>query len=82
MDLSPDETRFLLTTTEAHPGERHVYTMAFDGGARTRLTSQTGSHALELSPDGRTLADLYSSSNRPPEVFLCRRTGPTPRASA
>ena len=80
VDLTPDETRFLLTTTEAHSGERHVYAMPFDGGTRTRLTSQTGSHARELSPDGRTVADLYSSSNRPPEVFLSREPAPAPRA--
>ncbi len=28
VDLSPDKTKFYLTSTEAHPGERHVYTMS------------------------------------------------------
>ncbi len=70
VELSPDERQFLLVTSEAHPGERHAYTMPLDGGARTRLTEGTGAYAAEPSPDGRTLALLHSTGNRPPEVFL------------
>ena len=33
VDLAPAKKTFLLTTTEAHPGERHVYTMPIEGGA-------------------------------------------------
>jgi dipeptidyl aminopeptidase/acylaminoacyl peptidase len=70
VELTPDETRFLITSTEAHPGERQVYTMALDGGPRTRLTTEPGAHSVELSPDGKTIASVYSSSHRPPEVYL------------
>ncbi len=70
VEMTPDDTQFLIMSTEAHPGERHVYTMPLDGGSRTRLTTEPGSHSVELSPDGRTLASIFSTSNRPPEVFF------------
>src|SRR6185436_14692764 len=38
VDLSLDRKTFYLTTTEAGAGERHLYSMAAAGGARTRLT--------------------------------------------
>ena len=36
--LSLDKKKFYLTTTEAHPGERHIYAMSTEGGERTKLT--------------------------------------------
>ena len=68
--LSVDRTRFYLTTTEVHPGERHIYSMPIDGGTRTKLTSMTGASAGEVSPDGSTIGFVYSYSNRPHEVYL------------
>ncbi|MFN8058710.1 MAG: prolyl oligopeptidase family serine peptidase [Vicinamibacterales bacterium] len=70
VDLSPDRSQFLLTTTEEHPGERHLYEMALDGGARRKLTTRTGAHQVVLSPDGRRMATISSASNLPPEVYL------------
>jgi dipeptidyl aminopeptidase/acylaminoacyl peptidase len=68
-DLSADGTRFYITTNEVHPGERHVYSMPVDGGARTRLTSMGGSNDATVSPDDSTLALVHSYSNRPPEIY-------------
>ena len=69
-ELSRDGRRFYITTTEVHPGERQLYTLPIDGGARTKLTSMTGSNAAEVSPDDSTLGLVYSYSNKPPEVFV------------
>ena len=68
--LSADRKKFYLTTTEVHPGERHIYAMPLDGGARTKLTSMTGGHAGEVSPDDSTVGLIYSYSNKPHEVYL------------
>ena len=77
--LTPDERRFLLHTSEASPFERHAYLMDVAGGARTRLTADTGGHAVELSPDGRRVADVFSQANRPPELYVQdARTGARP----
>jgi dipeptidyl aminopeptidase/acylaminoacyl peptidase len=71
-ELALDGRQLLITTTEADPGERHVYALPVDGGARTRLTTAPGSHAITPSPDGATWALLSSFANRPPEVFLAK----------
>jgi len=68
--LSPDRTRFLLHTTEPSAFERHFFTMGLDGGTRTRVTQPAGGHDVVVSPDGKWLADVFSTANRPPELFL------------
>src|SRR5882672_10828495 len=68
--LSADKKTFYITSTEVHPGERHIYSMPIDGGERTRLTSMTGGSAGEASPDDSTFGIIYSSSTRPHEVYL------------
>ncbi len=68
--LSHDKTRFYFTSSEVHPGERHFYSMPVTGGERTKITAMTGSNQALLSPDEKTLAIVYSSSNRPPELYL------------
>jgi dipeptidyl aminopeptidase/acylaminoacyl peptidase len=69
-DLAPDGKKFYFTSTEAHPGERHLYSVSIDGGARTKLTSMTGSNEAEVAPDQSTLGLIFSYSNRPPEVYV------------
>jgi dipeptidyl aminopeptidase/acylaminoacyl peptidase len=79
-ELSSDKKTFYLTSTEAHPGERHLYEMPIGGGARTKITTTAGAHAVEVSPDGLMLADLYSYTTAPPEVFLVAKSpGATPK---
>jgi dipeptidyl aminopeptidase/acylaminoacyl peptidase len=67
---SADRKKFYITSTEVHPGERHIYAMPIDGGARTRLTSMTGGSAGEASPDDSTFAIIYSAMTKPHEVYL------------
>jgi dipeptidyl aminopeptidase/acylaminoacyl peptidase len=68
--LAPDRKRFYITSTEADPGERHVYSLPTDGGERTKLTSMVGASAGEASPDDSTFGLIYSSATRPEEVYL------------
>jgi dipeptidyl aminopeptidase/acylaminoacyl peptidase len=68
--LSRDKSRFFLTTSEGDPGERNVYEMDAAGGSRVRLTSMTGRHSAVLSPDERWIADVYSYTNKPPELYV------------
>ena len=70
VELARDEKKFYLTTTEAHPGERHLYSLPLNGGPRTKITSMTGSNDATVSPDDSTIALAHSYSNKPPEVFL------------
>jgi dipeptidyl aminopeptidase/acylaminoacyl peptidase len=68
--LSRDRRTVFLTTNEVHPGERQFYSMALDSGARTRVTSMTGSNEATISPDEKTLAVVHSYSTTPPELYL------------
>ncbi len=68
--LSRDRKFFYLTTSEESPFERHLYRMPVTGGARVKLTSGAGNHEADVAPDGTTVADVFSTTNRPPEVFI------------
>jgi dipeptidyl aminopeptidase/acylaminoacyl peptidase len=78
VQLSPDGRTFYLTTSETHPGERALYSMSSRGGTRTRLTPQDGWNESLVSPDGRRVAVLHSTSDRPPELYLAS-LGAAPR---
>jgi len=68
--LSKDKKLFYLTTSEESPFERHLYRMLVTGGARVKLTSGAGDHEGVVSPDGSAVAEVFSFTNRPPEVFV------------
>ncbi len=69
-ELTPDRTRWALHTSEPSLYERHFYLLPTAGGSRERLTTDVGGHTVSLSPDGRWMADVYSTANRPPELFV------------
>lgn len=68
--LSRTKKHFYLTTNEVHPGEKHFYRLAVTGGVAEKITSATGAHEAELSPDEKMLAYRFSYSNKPWELFL------------
>ena len=72
VSLSDDRRSFELSTSEPSPFTRQAYRMALTGGTRTRITSGDGGHAVEMAPDGRTYATVYSTANTPPELYLAR----------
>lgn len=67
--LSKDRTKIFFTATEVHPGERHLYSIAVTGGAFTRITTMPGGNEATISPDEKSVALLYSTINRPPELY-------------
>ena len=73
-ELARDGRQFYITTSEVHPGERHLYRLPIEGGPRTRITSMAGSNQAEISPDESTLGLVFSYSNKPPEVFVMPNT--------
>jgi len=70
VQLSRDRSRFFLTTNEGGPEEKHLYEMNATGGQRRRITSMPGFHAGVVSPDEKHVADIYSFSNKPPELYV------------
>jgi dipeptidyl aminopeptidase/acylaminoacyl peptidase len=77
-ELAADGKKFYITSTENHPGERHLYTVSIDGGPRTKVTSMTGSNEATVSPDQSMLGLVHSYSNKPPEVYVMPNTPGAP----
>ena len=69
-ELTPDRTAWLLHTSEVSPFDRHAYLLSISDFASLRLTTEAGGHSVVLAPDGKQLADVFSTANRPPELFL------------
>ena len=44
--------------------------MPGDGGPLTRITAAPGKHTPSISPDDRWIADVYSYTNKPPELYV------------
>ncbi|HEX7808784.1 MAG TPA: DPP IV N-terminal domain-containing protein, partial [Thermoanaerobaculia bacterium] len=70
VELSEDRKTFFLTTSKESLYELHYYRMNFDGTGLTRLTKEPGWHNPAASPDGTLLADIYSYTNKPPELYI------------
>ena len=70
VQISEDKSKFYFTSSEGSPFEHHFYEMNFDGSRKNRLTAMTGKNDVTLSPDGSMQALIFSSSNKPPELFL------------
>ncbi|MBW3468069.1 S9 family peptidase [Arthrospiribacter ruber] len=68
--ISRDGKYWYLTTSEIHPGERHLYMMPLAGGRMEKLTNMTGNNDSSLSPDEKNIAILYSYSNKPWELYI------------
>lgn len=76
--LSEDKTKFYFTSSEGSFFERNLYSMSFDGGERTRLTSMPGNNQAIVSPDQTTLAIVRSFANKPSELYIApNKTGVT-----
>ena len=69
-ELSADRTKFYISSTEVHPGERHLYSVSVDGGTRTKLSTKTGATSGVAAPDDSMFGVIYSAANLPPEVYL------------
>lgn len=68
--LSNNKKYFYLSTNQVHPGEKQFYRLPVTGGAPERITTMTGANHVTVSPDEKTIAILYSYSNKPWELFL------------
>jgi dipeptidyl aminopeptidase/acylaminoacyl peptidase len=68
--LSEDKKSFYLTTSEESPFVRHLYRIPAAGGPLTKLTSMDGDNEAVVSPDGAAIANVYSYTNKPPELYV------------
>jgi len=62
--------RICFVSTEASPLERQLYAVSFDGGSRTRLTEQAGTHRIHMGPGAAFWLDTFSTLDTPPQTTL------------
>jgi dipeptidyl-peptidase-4 len=60
------------TSTEVSPLERQFYSVSFDGKKKSRLTSESGVHAIDMSGDYQFYIDHVSDASHPKKVSLFR----------
>jgi dipeptidyl aminopeptidase/acylaminoacyl peptidase len=70
LEVEADRTSFTFTASKDSLHELHLYRTPIGGGAITKLTTEPGWHNAEVSPDTKTLADIYSYTNKPPELYV------------
>lgn len=70
VELSHDKSQFYLSTSQGSFFERNLWSLPIHGGQTTRITKTSGTHAATLSPDEKWIADIYSYTNKPPELYL------------
>ena len=72
-----DETAggLYFTSTEQSPLERQLYSVQLDGKHRRRITKESGTHEVSLSPDCRLYLDTASSLHSPPRRAIHRIDG-------
>jgi dipeptidyl aminopeptidase/acylaminoacyl peptidase len=68
--LSTDKKYWYFEANISHPGDRQLYYMPVEGGKIERITTMEGGNTTVLSPDETKIAFLYSSSNKPWELFV------------
>ena len=64
-----------FTSTEKSPLERHLYRVALDGTAFSRITKEDGMHSIQFSPNSASYTDTYSNAMSPPRQDLYRSDG-------
>ena len=64
-----------FTSSEASPLEAQLYSVSFDGGARTRLTPEEGVHNIHANSAGTYFLDAFSNAKQPSSQVLRDSTG-------
>ena len=67
---SRDKSKFYLIANADGPADQFLYEMPGDGGPLTRISKAPGKHTAVLSPDEHWIADVYSYSNKPPDLYV------------
>ena len=63
------------TSSEASPLETQLYSVSFNGGARTCITKSGFDHSIHSNAEGSYFVDTFSSAMRPPESVLLSSSG-------
>lgn len=73
--IDEQEQRVYYTSNEPSPLEWQLYSVAFSGGERTRLTKEDGTHYIHANANGSYYFDTYSNLKRPEEGTVRSASG-------
>ena len=68
--ISRTGNALFVVSNKGNAESRRVHRIPLGGGEADLLTSSEGAHHPSISPDGKTLADLYSNDVTPPDLYL------------
>jgi dipeptidyl-peptidase 4 len=68
--IDPARQTISYTCTQASPLQRQLYAVKFDGSGSRRITTEQGTHRIDLSPNGQYFIDRWSSLTRPRQVEI------------
>jgi dipeptidyl-peptidase-4 len=57
-------------STEASPLDRQLYSVKLNGKDHTRISHESGTHEISMSPTAEYYLDTFSSSTEPPAISL------------
>lgn len=64
-----------FSSTEASPLDRQLYSIKLNGKDRTRVSRESGTHEISMSPTAEYFLDTFSSSTEPPRSNLYSGSG-------
>ena len=67
---SKDKSKFWLVANAEGPADQYVYEMPGEGGPLVRISKAPGKHTAVPSPDEKWIADVYSYTSKPPELYV------------
>ncbi len=69
-ELAVTPEGLVFVANSPRPEERQVFRVGFEGGEPVRISRGAGTHEPSVSPDGKLVADIFSSDSAPPDLFL------------
>lgn len=75
LGFDKSEKNMFFVSTEVSPIERHAYKLNLKTGKSIRLTMDEGTHAVQVSADGKYIIDNYSSLNVPRKINIADAKG-------
>jgi dipeptidyl-peptidase-4 len=68
--IDPKARTIYYTSTDPSPLQRQLWSVRFDGGAPKRLTTEPGTHGINMAPGAQYYVDTWSSVGVPRRVEL------------
>lgn len=70
--MDGERKRFVFVSSEGSPFKRHIDAVPFDGGPREKLAEYSADEdaAFAIAPNGKDIAVVRSTSNRPAELYV------------